>query len=201
MKTLMHFFLQTVLCGALLCCITCERKVDSAKESAEIVNKKVFNDDKESRVDAQFIVDALDQCYGILEIARLGRTRGVSAQVKDQANQIVEGQEFLIQELQNYSTAASVSVPLNGPEKTNDAVKKLYKIESDKFDEAWTKQVLTHTRELIHDFEHYELYDPAKKSNSQIDKTLEPVIEGALTTLRAHEELLTKYTQPTQASK
>src|SRR6187397_962997 len=129
MKTLMHFFFQTGLCGALLCCITCERKADSAKESAEVVNKKVF-DDKESRIDAQFIVDATDQCYAILEIAKLGRTRGVSAEVKDQANQIVEGQEFLIQEFQNYAAAQSVSVPLNGPEKTNDEVKKLYKIEA-----------------------------------------------------------------------
>ncbi|HEY3401815.1 MAG TPA: DUF4142 domain-containing protein [Ohtaekwangia sp.] len=199
MRTLIHFLAHIALCGALLCCITCDRKSDSAKESAESVNKKVFND-KESRHDAQFIVDATDQCYAILEIAKLGRTRGVSAEVKEQANQIVEGHEFLIQEFQNYAVAWAVSVPLNGPEKTNDAVKKLYKIEVEKFDEAWKEQVLSHTRKLIHDLEHHDLFASDKGTDSQVRESLEPLIEGVLATLRAHEELLTNYTKPTQAS-
>src|SRR5690348_17215190 len=100
MKVVINFMSEIILCIALLCCITCEPRGDTAKESAEAVNKKVF-DDNESRTDAQFIVEAVDQCYAVLEIAKLGQTRGTSADVREQSSQIVTGQEFLIQELQN----------------------------------------------------------------------------------------------------
>ena len=108
MRILINFFAEIGLCAALLCCITCDRKNDSAKQSAEEVNKKVFSD-QPGRVDAQFIVNAVDQCYALLEIAELGRARGVTAQVKEQSTQIIEGQEFLIQEFQNYAASESVS--------------------------------------------------------------------------------------------
>jgi len=199
MRILINFFAEICLCAALLCCITCDRKNDSAKQSAEEVNRKVFSD-KESRVDAQFIVDAVDQCYALLETAELGRTKGVSAQVKDQSVKIIEGQQFLLQEFQNYAAAASVSTPLDGPEKTSGDVRRLHKIKTEKFDEAWQKQMLDQTRKLIHDLEHHELFNTSRKTALPVDESLEPLLEGTLVTLRAHEELLTNYPATEQAN-
>lgn len=176
----------------------CESKNDSAKQRAEEVNKKVF-EDKATRTNAQFVVEATDQCFGALEIAKLGQARGTNAKLKDIASRIVEGQSFLIQEFQNYGAAQSVSTPMSGPEKTDDEVKKMYKIESTAFDEAWRNQMLSFTRKLIEDFEQHKRDDKNRKEDSGT-APLVVLVDEALSTLRDHEALLQDNEHPTAAT-
>lgn len=166
----------------------CESRNDSAKQSAEEVNKKVF-DDKTTRTNAQFVVEATDQCFGALEIAKLGQARARHANVKAMATQITEGLNFLIQEFQNYGAAQSVSTPLSGPEKTTDEVKELSEIENHAFDEAWRNQMLKFTRKMIQDFEQHKLEDKNRREDSGT-APLVVLVDEALSTLRTHEALL-----------
>lgn len=166
----------------------CESRNDSAKQSAEEVNKKVF-DNKTTRTNAQFVVEATDQCFGALEIAKLGQARARHANVKAMATQITEGLNFLIQEFQNYGAAQSVSTPLSGPEKTTDEVKELSEIENHAFDEAWRNQMLEFTRKMIQDFEQHKLEDKNRREDSGT-APLVVLVDEALSTLRTHEALL-----------
>jgi len=128
---------------------------DKDKSNVEEQNEDKFKE-KGKRKEAQFIVDALDLSYAILEVAQIGEERSIDVKIKGKAKRIVEGQTKVANVLKIYAENSSISTPFSGPERTTRDVKKLYEVESETFDKAWRKELVDLNNELMSKFKDYK---------------------------------------------
>ncbi|HYF68049.1 MAG TPA: DUF4142 domain-containing protein [Ohtaekwangia sp.] len=158
---------------------------DTNKQNVEELNQEKFNDREEIK-DAQFVVDALDAAYGILEVAQLGEEKCSDILLQGKAKQMIEGQTSVSVKLKTYAEAKGISIPFSGPEKTTLRVKRLYDKEGQNFDKAWRKEIHELTIDFSRECEKY--YDKA-------DTSLQPIIASSIRILHQHDSLLT-YDKP-----
>ena len=181
MKTVLNLFVQIMLVIALLACLQCTPQKDKdSKEIAEEKNDGKF-ETKESEQDAQFVVNAIDDCYIILGLAEMGQQRG-GEQVAKEAGKVIDMQTKVLNKLKTYAAAEVISVP-EGPENMKEKHQELFD-EEKKFDEKWCREVIHRNEKMIKDFESYA---------SKTSGNLKIVIDEALPTLRAEQDKLTAY--------
>jgi putative membrane protein len=181
MKTILNLLVQVILVCALLLSMSCASKNDSSKDVAEEQNDEKF-ETKNGEQDAQFLVDAVDASYTIINLSKIGRERGSRTTI-DKAAEIQDGQTRILNELKEYAAQQVISVPKSGPEEIKDSQKDLYD-EQVKFDEKWCRELITENEKLIKKFEEY---------SEKTDGNLKVVITRALPTLRSHEDKLQAY--------
>jgi putative membrane protein len=181
MKVILNLFVQIILVFALLLSLGCSSKSETSKEVAEEQNDEKF-ETKQGEQDSKFLVEAVDNSYTILNLAKLGKEKG-NKETISKAEEVIEGQTKVLNKLKEYAAAEVVSVPASGPEVIKDTQKDLYD-EQEKFNEKWCKEIVNENEKMLRDFEAY-----ADKSEGN----LKVVIAEALPTLRAHQDKLQAY--------
>jgi hypothetical protein len=126
---------------------------DGTKKNVRQQNKDRFSDQETTR-DANFIVNAVDESYVILEIAQLGENRLVDPKRREMARQIVDIQTAVAVKLKTFAEANDMAVQLSGP-RTREEIKSLEKLNEVHFETEWTKQVKLHYQGLMNDLVNY----------------------------------------------
>lgn len=161
-------------------CAGCSTNTD--KSNVEALNKDRF-DTRSEKKDAQFVVDAIDDCYGILEVAQLGEERSSDILQRGKAKEIVEGQTSIVIKLKTFAEENDISIPFSGPERTKGSVKRLYDKEGPDFDNAWKEEMETLTEKLKQNFENYR---------GRADDSLKHILNSSIAILREHQDLMTE---------
>jgi predicted outer membrane protein len=190
MKIYEGLYYSIVVCFIVLYCISCGSKDGSDKGNAEAQNKGKFKGREEMK-DAQFVVDAIDHSYAMLELAALGEERGKSAAVKQHAQTIQDTQTSIVNELKVYAANNDISVPLAGPENTHTEAEDLNDENVDEFDKKWLDKVMRYNKKMIADFEQH---------TDKADGSLGKVVTASLSTLRSRQDLLKNYMAETTDS-
>jgi len=181
MKTVLNLLVQILLVVALLACLQCTPQKDKdSKEAAEEKNDGKF-ETKESEQDAQFVVNAIDDSYTILGLAEMGQQRG-GHQIAKEAGKVIDAQTKVLNKLKTYAAAEVISIP-EGPGDLKEKHRELFD-EEKKFDEKWCREVINRNEKMIKDFEEYA---------SKTSGNLKIVIDEALPTLRAEQDVLMAY--------
>jgi len=158
---------------------------ESDKSNVEDINEDKFANKTEEK-NAQFIVDALDYSYGILEAAQLGEEKTNDILLQGQAKKIIEGQTSVIIKLKTFAERKGITIPFSGPEKTQNRIKKLYNKEGAEFDEAWQKE-MGHLNS--------DISQNSEKFMNNADTALKPIIASSLKTFHQHQELINSDTK------
>lgn len=126
----------------------------SDKANVEKQNKDKFSS-RDDRKEAQFLVDAVDKSYALLEVAQLGEEKIEDPVDKGKAKIIVEQQSRVAMRLKTFAEEYDVSIPLSGPENTKRRVENLYDKNGDEFKESWVRQMSKLNSDLRNDLEKY----------------------------------------------
>src|SRR5688572_645504 len=143
MKTILNLLVQIILVCALLLSMSCSTKTDSSKEAAEESNDDKFAT-KNGEKDAEFLVNAVDNSFAIINLAKLAEERG-NKETAMRAAEIIQGQRKIMSRLEDYAAKQVVSIPASGPEKISDAQKDLYDEQKD-FDRKWCSEMTTENK-------------------------------------------------------
>jgi predicted outer membrane protein len=136
----------------LLILVSCSN--DSEKDKVKQQNKERFSDRKVQQ-DAQFLVNAIDASYAILEIAELGKEKLQRPLFKNKAKEILDAQTAVAVKLKTFAEQNDMAIPLSGPEKTKNRVGDLNHIEGKEFEREWSNQMKIHHQRLINDMTRY----------------------------------------------
>jgi putative membrane protein len=167
----------------LLIAFSCDTKRESGKDQAEEQNDEKFDNRKEEKGDAQFVVDQMENSYEMLQLAKLAEEKSTKAEVKLQAKKIIEVQNSVIEKLESYAKSNDISITTS-PEDIAPGVKRLNDEEVDDFDNKWGNQMSKENKEMIDDFDDYE---------DKADGSLQEVVASSLTMLRQNQDGLEKY--------
>jgi putative membrane protein len=178
----MKLLFQSIVAFAFVVFTTsrCNTRTESDKANVEEQNKDKFQR-RDEKKDAQFVVDAIDASYAIIEVAQLGEQKGTSPKIKGHAKEIIEGQTSVVNKLKTYAEDNDISVPFSGPQKTRARVEKLYDKNGQEFDKAWLDELQNLSKKIINDFENYM---------NEADDSLRNVVNISLDTLRSNQEQL-----------
>jgi putative membrane protein len=166
-----------------ICLISCDTKRDSPKEQAEEQNDDKFENRKEEKGDAKFVVSAMEDSYELLQLAKLAEQKAQNPAIKVEAKKIISAQQQVIQNLETYAKNNDVSLP-NSPEEISPGVKKLNDEDVEKFDKRWSDEMSDANKNMIKEFEDYR---------DKADGSLEEVVNSSLTTLRQDQEIIEKF--------
>lgn len=136
----------------LLLFVSCETNSDKAQ--VEKLNKERFAE-KSDRKEAQFLVDALDQSYALLELAHLGEQKISQEDGRVRLEEIIEGQSVVAMRLKTFAEKHDVSIPFSGPEKTKKRIQNLEDKTGKEFKVAWTSQLEELNNELKNKLEEF----------------------------------------------
>jgi predicted outer membrane protein len=126
---------------------------DGTKKNMRQQNKDRFSD-KETTRDANFIVNAVDESYVILEIAQLGEKRLADQNRRELARKIVNVQTAVAVKLKTFAEANDMAVQLSGP-RTREGIRSLEALNNAEFEAEWTKQMKLHYQGLMNDLVNY----------------------------------------------
>ena len=149
--------------------LSCTNSSDKAKVEQQNADKFSARDD---RKEAQFLVNAIDKSYALLEVAQMGEEKIADPVEKGKVKKIVEQQSRVAMRLKTFAEEHDVSIPLSGPEKTRSRVENLYDKTGDDFRESWTRQISRLNSDLQNELDSYrdEASDPLK---NMLDSTTE----------------------------
>jgi len=179
-KTVVNIAIQILLACALLICSRCSSG-ESAKEAAEDKNAAKF-ETPNGEQDAQFLVDAVDDSYTIIQLAEFGAEQGNRTTV-GHARLILKEQKKILDDLKAYAATQVISVPATGPENLRDIQEQLRE-EKSEFDMKWCREMINENEKLIIVFEGY---------GEKADGNLRIVIDESLKILRSHNDKLQQY--------
>lgn len=149
--------------------LSCTNSSDKAK--VEKQNTDRFSS-RTDRKEAQFLVDAVDKSYALLEVAQLGEEKIDDPVEKGKAKKIIEQQSRVAMRLKTFAEENDVSIPLSGPEKTRQRVENLYDKAGDEFRQSWTTQISRLNSDLQGELDQYR--DQASEPlRNLLDSTLE----------------------------
>jgi predicted outer membrane protein len=143
---------------------------DSEKDKVRQQNKERFSDRKVQQ-DAQFLVNAIDASYAILEIAELGEEKLQTPLFKTKAKEIRDAQTGVAVRLKTFAEQNNMAIPLSGPEKTKNRVGDLNQMEGKEFEMEWSNQMKIHHQRLIKDLTQYRVHSTGTLKNI-LDSTL-----------------------------
>ena len=118
--------------------LSCTNASDKAKVEKQNTEKFASRDDRE---EAQFLVDAVDKSYALLELAQLGEEKIDDPVEKGKAKLIIEQQSRVAIRLKTFAEEYDVSIPLSGPEKTKQRVENLHDKTGNDFRQSWARQM------------------------------------------------------------
>ena len=127
---------------------------DSEKDKVKQQNKERFSDRKIQK-DAQFLVNAIDASYAILEIAELGEKKLQTPLFREKAKEIRDAQTAVVVKLKTFAEQNDIAIPLSGPEKTRNRVGDLNEMEGNEFEKEWSNQMKIHHQRLTNDLTQY----------------------------------------------
>lgn len=142
----------------------------SEKDNVKQQNEERFSDRKVQK-DAQFLVNAIDASYAILEIAELGQEKLQNPLLRKKAKEILDAQTAVAVKLKTFAEKNDMAIPLSGPEETKKRVGSLYEMEGKEFEREWSNQMKIHHQRLINDVTRYKGYTSAALKNI-LDSTL-----------------------------
>ena len=152
----------------------------SDKSAVERINRDRFDNQHDER-EAQFVVDLLDGAYAIMEVAQMGEKKAADTILRSNAKVIIEEQTAMIVRLKAYAEDHDISIPFSGPARTRNGVKRLYKKESQEFDEEWVEELSSSSRTLE---EKISMHLP------KADTTLKPVLQYSIRVLKNNQLLI-----------
>lgn len=132
-------------------CTNCNS--DGTKKNVRQQNQDRFSD-KEITRDANFIVNAVDESYVILEIAQLGQDRLADPRRREIARKIVDVQTTVVVKLKTFAEANDMAVQLSGP-RDRGGVKSLENLDNAQFDTEWSRQMKLRYQGLMNDLVNY----------------------------------------------
>lgn len=132
--------------------LSCTNSSDKAK--VEKQNSDKFSS-RTDRKEAQFLVDAVDKSYALLEVAQLGEEKIEDPVEKGKAKRIIEQQSRVAMRLKTFAEENDVSIPLSGPEKTKQRVENLYDKAGDEFRQSWATQISRLNSDLHGELDQY----------------------------------------------
>jgi predicted outer membrane protein len=143
---------------------------DSEKDKVKQQNKERFSDRKVQQ-DAQFLVNAIDASYAILEIAELGEQKLQTPLFRNKAKEIRDAQTAVAVKLKTFAEQNDMAIPLAGPEKTKNRVGDLNEMDGKEFEKEWSNQMKIHHQRLINDLTQYRGHSSGALKNI-LDSTL-----------------------------
>lgn len=151
--------------------------MDSEKRKVKQQNRERFSDQETTR-DANFLVNAVDESYIILEIAQLGEAR-LKPPCQEKARQIVEAQTSVLLRLKTFAEANGMAVQVSGPRKTNGKLEAMKDFESKKFEKEWSDQIKLHYQSLMNDMVNYR---------KRVDGPLRVALDSVIVTMNENKE-------------
>jgi hypothetical protein len=153
------------------------------KENVEQQNREKF-DSRGEKKEAQFVVNTIDRCYAVLELAALGTRKEAAPGIRDQAQQTIEEYTSIMNRLKIYAEDNGISVPLKGPENTRAGVEDLRDEEGEKFNKKWCEELMKYNLAMINDLNRYK---------DQPDTGLLRAIDTTLVSLQQQQRALEDY--------
>jgi predicted outer membrane protein len=166
---------------ATLFFVGCSTRNESSKDAAESENSEKFST-KNGEQDAQFLVNAVDNSFTIINLAKLAEERG-SKETAMRATEIIAEQRKIMSTLEDYASKEVISIPESGPEKTSNVQKDLYD-ERKEFDKKWCEEITAQNKIMLNAFEEY---------SEKTEGDLKNIITGVLPTLRSEQDKLQAY--------
>jgi predicted outer membrane protein len=136
----------------ILVLISCMNKSDKAK--VEKQNDERFSSSVD-RKEAQFLVDAVDASYGLLEVAHLAEDKITDTSSKERIRKIIDHQTKVSIRLKTFAESNDVSIPFSGPEKTRSRVQNLHDKTGRDFESSWKGQMKKMNDNLKSDLEKF----------------------------------------------
>ena len=173
--------LQILIIGFSVLLLSCSTGNDSSKEAAEDENSEKFST-KNGEKDAQFLVNAVDNSFTMISLAKLAEERG-SKETVARALEIVQEQRKIMSTLEDYASKEVISIPESGPEKISSVQKNLYD-EHKEFDKKWCEEITARNKIMLNAFEEY---------SEKTEGDLKNIITQVLPTLRSQQDKLQAY--------
>jgi predicted outer membrane protein len=159
----------------------CSTRNESSKDAAEEENSEKFST-KNGEQDAQFLVNAVDNSFTIINLAKLAEERGTK-ETAARASQIIAEQRKIMSTLEDYASKQVISIPESGPEKISNIQKNLYDEHKD-FDKKWCEEITAQNKIMLNAFEEY---------SEKTEGDLKNIITEVLPTLRSQQDKLQAY--------
>ena len=163
-------------------------------DSAGLVNTPPTNDANAMMTDTGFISKNIMDNMTEIEMSKMGRDRGKSAQIKKVANQLITDHTQILNDLKSLASKKQVSVP-SGNRISGDTsmMASMRSATGADFENSWAGQMLT-----MHQAKVAELQNALNQTQ---DADIKAAINKALPKIQAHTEMLSKLAggnQPTQ---
>jgi hypothetical protein len=169
--------LPTVVTFILLL-ISC--RPDSERSRVDKVNDEKFRHYNEK--DAHFIINVLEESYGLIDLARVGETRIRSAAEKDKVRKVIQGQSSAIMRLKTFAERRGIAVPFAGPAVRQGKRLEVRRKKGENFHEAWVREMKERQHALKRDIEGYQ-----KKS---MDTELRLMLDSTLTMVKNNNRII-----------
>jgi putative membrane protein len=160
-----------------------EKETKSSVEVAEEKNEKKFEENKEVRKDADFVVDQVASNYADVALARLATKRSDNSEIKKVAKMLEEQHQKTLKELQALASKKSISVPKEADDNGKKEIQEFADMKEVKnFNEDWCKEMVDTHEKTINEFE--------RQLETTKDADLKAWIGQTLPSLRSHLDQL-----------
>jgi putative membrane protein len=160
-----------------------EKNEKSSVEVAEEKNKEKFDENKEVRKDADFMVDQVSFNYAEVALAQLAEKKSDNSEIKKVATMLEAHHAKTLKELQALAGKKSITIPREADDAGKKDIQDLNEAtDIEKFNEGWCKEMVDNHEKIINEFE--------RQLESTKDADLKAWIGQTLPTLRSHLDQL-----------
>lgn len=175
--------IHTISGVILICAGACQpsRREESSSDIAKHANDSTFTERTDEK-DADFIVNAVANCYGEIKMAQLAHNKSIDEGVKQMATRLADSHTRVLKELKGYADKNGIAVPLQEEESDSRAMNLLEEKPVNKFDRVWCSMMADRHERLINRFE--------RRMNKTEDPELKTWISTTLTDFKSHLDML-----------
>jgi putative membrane protein len=154
-------------------------------DSAGLINTPATNDANAMMTDTGFISKNIMDNMKEIELSKMGRDKGRSAQVKKVANQLITDHTLILNDLKTLAAKKQVKVPTHSTMAGDTSMmSSLQSTTGTDFDNSWAGQMLT-----LHQAKISELQNALNQTQ---DADIKAAINKALPKIQAHTQMLSK---------
>ncbi len=150
MKNTFKIILSSLCLIAGLSFSSCKNdKEDSSKDVAEDQNKTEFNDNKQDKNNAQFVVDVAAANYYEIGLSKYAADRSATKDVKDMAHMIVRDHGIALNDLKTVAAHNSISIPNEDTARVNDKIRSWRDKKQSDFEKAYIDEMVNEHKNAV----------------------------------------------------
>lgn len=186
--------INTITGVILLCIGACQPsgKEGNSSDIAKHANDSTFTDRKDEK-DADFIVNAVANCYGEIKMAQLAHNKSIDDEVRQMATQLADSHTRILKELKGYADKNGIAVPLQEDESDSRAMNLLEEKPVNKFDRVWCSMMADRHARMINTFE--------RRMGKTEDPELKTWISATFPGVKSHFDMLTNLQEKKQVKR